>query len=95
MVAITLVLVNVQGLVTGVFVAIVVQFAGDKPGLDCSVTRTSGGVLRTTVTELVVFREIPVNSGTFALGRSPTLPLNVTPAVAAQSFFCKMFEHVN
>jgi hypothetical protein len=80
-----LVLVNVQGLVTGVFVAIVVQFAGDRPGLDCSVARTNGGVLRTTVTELAVFREISVNSGTFAVGRSPTLPLNVTPAVKAKA----------
>ena len=44
---------NVQGLVTGVFVAIVVQFGAGRMGLDCSVTRKYGVVLRTTVAELV------------------------------------------
>ena len=76
---------NVQGLVTGVFVAIVVQFAGDKPGLDCSVTRKNGVVLSTTVTELVVVLEMPINAGAFGVGSSPTSPLNVTPAVKAKA----------
>ena len=80
-----MVLVNVQGLVTGVSVAIVVQFGGDTPGLDCSVTRKYGVVLRTTVTELMVVLEMLVNTGAFGVGNSPTLPLNVTPAVKANA----------
>src|ERR1035437_8317812 len=85
MVAIIFVSLNVQGLVTGVFVAIVVQFGGDKPGLDCSVTRKNGVVLRTTVTELVVVLEMPINTGAFGVGSSPTMPLNVIPAVKAKA----------
>jgi len=42
-------------------------------------------VLRTTVTELVVVLEMPVNTGAFGVGSSPTLPLNVTPAVKANA----------
>ena len=49
---------NIQGLVIGVCVAIVVQLAGDKPGLDCSVTKKYGVVSRTTLTELAVVLEI-------------------------------------
>ena len=77
--------VNVQGLVTGVCVAIVVQFGGDRPGLDCSVTRKYGVVPSTMVTELVVVLEMLVNTGAFGVGSSPTLPLNVTPAVKAKA----------
>ena len=44
---------TVQILVVGVFVAMVVQFAGERLGLDCSVTPKYGVVLRTIVTELV------------------------------------------
>jgi hypothetical protein len=71
--------------VTGVFVAIVVQFGGDRPGLDCSVTRKYGVVLRTTVTELVVVLEMLVNTGAFGVGSSPTLPLNLRTAVTLPS----------
>ena len=77
--------VNVQGLVTGVLVAIVVQFRGDRPGLDCSVTSKYGVVLRTTVAELVVVLEMSVNTGASGIGRLPLSPLNVTPAVKANA----------
>jgi hypothetical protein len=39
-------------------VAIVVQLAGERPGLDCSVTKKYGVVLIATVTELAVVLEI-------------------------------------
>jgi hypothetical protein len=42
-------------------------------------------VLRTTVTELVVVLEMLVNTGAVGVGSSPTLPLNVTPAVNAKA----------
>src|SRR5664279_2244214 len=71
-------------LVTGVFVAIVVQFGGDRSGLVCNVRRKYGVVLRTTVA-LVVVLEMLVNTGAFGVGSSPTLPLNVTPAVNANA----------
>src|ERR1035441_623809 len=80
-----LVSVNVQGLVAGVSVAIVVQLGGDRPGLDCSVTRKNGAGVRTMVTELVVVLEMPVNLGAFGVGSSPASPLNVTPAVKAKA----------
>ena len=76
---------NVQGLVTGVFVAIVVQFGGDRPGLDCSVTRKNGVVLRTTVAELGVVLEMLVNTRAFGVGRLPPLPLNVTAPICASA----------
>ena len=76
--------VNVQGVVTGVFVAMDDQFGEDRPGLDCNVTRKYGVVLRTTVA-LVVVLEMPVNWGASGVGSSPTLPLKVTPAVNAKA----------
>ena len=76
---------NVQGLVTGVSVAIVVQFAGDRPGLVCSVRRKYGVVLRTTVAELVVLLEMSVNMGASGVGRLPPVPLYVTPAMRANA----------
>jgi len=72
------VFVYVQGLVTGVFVAIVVQFVRDRSGLDCSVRRKYGVVLMTTVTELLVVLEMSVNLGASGVGRLPPSPLNVT-----------------
>ena len=55
-------------LVTGVFVAIIVQFVGDRLGLVCSVTRKYGVVLRTTVA-LVVVLAMPVNRGAAGIDR--------------------------
>ena len=77
--------VNVQGLVRGVLVAIVVQFSGERPGLDCSVTREYGVVLRTTVAESAAVVEMSVNTGASGIGRLPLSPLYVTPAVKAKA----------
>ena len=66
------------------FVAIGVQFEGDRPGLDSSVTRKNGVVLRTT-TELVVVLAMLAKTGAVGVGSSPTLPLKVTPAVNAKA----------
>ena len=65
---------NVHRLVTGVFVAIDVQFGSDRLGLDCRVTIKYGVVLRTT-TELVVVLTRLANTGAVGVGNSPTLPL--------------------
>lgn len=80
-----MVLVNVHELETGVLVAMVVQFERDRFGLDCSVTRKYGVVLRTSVTELVFVLEMLVNAGAVGVGNSPTSPLNVTPALEAKA----------
>ena len=71
-------------LVAGVFVAIIVQFVGDRLGLVCSVTKKYGDVLRTTVA-LVRVLEMLVNMGAFGVGRLPPLPLYVIPAVNAKA----------
>ena len=76
---------NVQGLVTGVSVAIVVQFGRDRSGLVCSVRRKYGVVLRTTVTEWVVVLEMLVNMGASGVGRLPSWPLNVTAPICASA----------
>ena len=71
-------------LVAGVFVAIIVQFGGERSGLDCNVTRKYGEVLRTTVAlERVV--EIPAKTGAAGVGILPPTPLYVTPAVNANA----------
>jgi hypothetical protein len=78
--------VKVQELVIGVFVAIVVQFEGDRPGLVCSVRRKFGVVLRTTVTGLVVVLEMSVKMGAAGHdGRLPLLPLYVTAPFCASA----------
>ena len=77
--------VNVQELVTGVAVAIVVQIGWDRSRVVCSVRRKYGVVLRTTVAELGAFLEILVNRGAASVGRLPLVPLKVTPAVNAKA----------
>ena len=76
--------VYVQGLVIGVFVAIVVQFVRDRAGLDCSVTKKYGEVLRTKVA-LVRVLEKPVNTGAAGIDRLPPSPLNVTAPFCASA----------
>ena len=79
------VFVYVQGLVTGVFVAIVVQFVRRRSGMVCRVRRKFGVVLMTTVTELLVVLEMLVNLGASGVGILPALPLNVTAPVWASA----------
>ena len=69
--------VNVHGLITGVFVAIVVQFGRDRSGLVCSVRGKYGVVLR-TMSALVVVLETLVKLRAAGIGRLPPAPLNVT-----------------
>ena len=69
--------VTVQGLVTGVFVAIVVHCSAGRMGLDWSVTRKYGVVVRTMVAELAAL-EMLVNMGAAGVGNTLPLPLNVT-----------------
>ena len=75
---------NVQILVIGKFVAIVVQFVRDRFGLDCSVTRKYGEVLRTTVA-LVRVLAMLVNTGAAGIDRLPPSPLNVTAPFCASA----------
>jgi hypothetical protein len=79
------VFVYVQGLVTGVFVAIVVQFVRRRSGMVCRVRRKFGVVLMTTVTELLVVLEMLVNLGASGVGILPASPLNVTAPVWASA----------
>src|ERR1017187_2696273 len=71
-------------LVTGLFVAIIVQLGGDRLGLDCSVTRKYGEVLRTTVA-LVSVLKMPVNMGAAGIDRLPPSPLKVTAPFCASA----------
>ena len=77
--------VYVQGLVTGVFVAIVVQFVRRRSGMVCRVRSKCGVVLMTTVMELLVVLEMLVNLGASGVGIVPALPLNVTAPVWASA----------
>ena len=79
-----LVSVKFQLLVVGLFVAIIVQFVGDRFGLDWSVTRKYGEVLRTTVA-LVRVLEMDVNAGAAGAGRVPPLPMYVTAPYCAKA----------
>ena len=75
----------VHRLVAGVLVAIVVQTGRVKFVQDWMVTRKNGVVMSVKVIELVGVREMLVNKGAFGVGKVPTTPSKVTPALKASA----------